>query len=87
MVPPRLSRQGATAYGSHFIVRDLQGTISSITFDKELIRNQAIHDFRLLKKRGDRVNGVTTDADRLAVFHCSAPSQAALEVTNRRSKP
>ncbi len=78
-VPPRLSRQGATVYGSHFIVRDLHGTISSITFDKELIRDQAIHDFRLLKKRGDRVNGVTNDADRLAVFHCSASSQAALE--------
>lgn len=65
--------------GSHFIVRDLSGTISKLEYDVDLARDLDLHGFRLLKRVGDRVDGIKTDGDRLAVFHLSAPSRAAME--------
>ena len=78
--PPRLDRQKPfRVYGSHFIVTTASGTISELQYDKKLVRRLDLRGFRLLKKVGDRVNGTTTDGDRLAVFHLSAASRSEME--------
>lgn len=76
---PELSRPASRIYGSHFIVRDVHGTITSIQYDEQLIEQHELRNFTLLKKPGDTINGVTTDGDRLAMFHFSAASEEELE--------
>ena len=76
---PDVDPPTAAVYGSHFIVRDVTGTISAIEYDAELARELGLRDFRLLKQVGDRINGITTDGDRLAVFHLSAASREEMQ--------
>ena len=76
---PCLDRPQASVYGSHFIVRNASGTISALEYDTKLASALDLRDFRLLKHVGDRIHGIATDADRLAVFHLSAASRGEME--------
>ena len=76
---PYLDRPGASVYGSHFVVTNASGTISALEYDKKLARELDLRDFRLLKQVGDRIDGTTTDRDRLAVFHLSTASRGEME--------
>jgi len=77
--PANPGSPAAAVHGSHFIVRDVTGTVSALDYDRALAGRLGLKDFRLLKRPGDRVDGITTDGDRLAVFHLSAPSRARME--------
>ena len=72
---PCIDRTQTAVYGSHFIVRDESGTISAIGYDRERASDLGLLDFRLLKRAGDRIDGIVTDGDRLAVFHLSAATR------------
>ncbi len=76
---PQLNGPTTSVYGSHFIVTKASGTISALEYDTKLARELDLRDFRLLKQVGDRIDGTTTDGDRLAVFHLSAASRGEME--------
>lgn len=58
--------------GSHFVTFNTKGTIDNIEYDFQLINQLGLQNFRLLKQAGDNISGITTDSDRVAVFHLTA---------------